>query len=113
MIYQNSAWRKATGFSLDPTGKPLEPVVEIKKGSIYKGNEIKKLWKNQTIKFIAMNDFTGENEELTGTIIGGYRAAKRRFPAECANIGEGNYLVEVKNRAGLFVVSKEDILKVL
>lgn len=42
MIYQNGAWRKETGLTLDPTGKPLEPVVLIKKGSIYKGGSMKK-----------------------------------------------------------------------
>ena len=45
MIYQNNAWRKETGLTLGPTGKPLEPVVLIKKGSIYKGGKMKKFEK--------------------------------------------------------------------
>ena len=30
MIYQNSAWRKETGMTLDPTGQPLEPIAKEK-----------------------------------------------------------------------------------
>ena len=41
-MYQNKAWRDETGFTLDLTGKPLEPVALIKKGSIYKGGKMSK-----------------------------------------------------------------------
>jgi len=31
MIYQNSAWRKETGMTLDPLGQPLEPIAKGEK----------------------------------------------------------------------------------
>jgi len=31
MIYQNSAWRNETGMTLDPLGRPLEPIVKVDK----------------------------------------------------------------------------------
>ena len=39
MIYQNSAWRKETGMTLDPLGQPLEPVLKINKPSTLIGKK--------------------------------------------------------------------------
>ena len=74
---------------------------------------MRELRKNEVIKFSMMDDFTGNEMELIGTIIGDHEEVRRRFPEECGEAEDGVYLVEVAQRSGLFVVTRDDVLEVL
>lgn len=67
----------------------------------------------EIIRFSAMDDFTGEEMELIGTVIGDHKAVRHQFPEECGEAEEGFYLVKVGNRSGLFVVAMDEVLEVL
>lgn len=117
MIYQNSAWRKKTGLKLDPTGKPLEPVALIKKGSIYKGGKMKELKKGTKIKFKAMNDFTGDMMQHEGRVEGGPKEIKKIQPIEYGELPDDEeiYLVVREDNFGntlRHVVSVDEISEV-
>jgi len=72
-----------------------------------------KLRKGQTIRFTAMDDFTGKEIELSGIVIGNYRNIKEQYPLEMGEVDKKSnlYLVEVPNRSGNFVVHISEIIK--
>ena len=103
MIYQNSAWRKATGgLKLDPTGKPLEPTVKIKR-----------LRKGSNIKFKCMNEFTGDEMIYKGTVLGNEKAVRKQFPVECGGATNCHLVKRVDNFGNdfLHVVYPEEIIE--
>lgn len=71
-----------------------------------------KLRKGQTIKFIAMDNFTGEEIELSGTVVGDHRMVKEKYPIEMGETDEKSdmYLIEVPNRSGNFVVHISELI---
>lgn len=42
------------------------------------------LREGEIIRFSTMDDFTGEDMELIGTVIGDHEAVREKFPEECA-----------------------------
>lgn len=71
------------------------------------------LRENEVIKFSAIDDFTGQEMTLIGTVIGDHEAVRKQFPEECAEVEEGFYLIKVGTHSGLFVVSRDEILEVI
>ena len=69
--------------------------------------------KGQLVKFKAMDDFTGEEIELSGTIVGDYKMIKEKYPLEMGEVDKKSnlYLVEVSNRSGKFVVHISEVIK--
>lgn len=72
-----------------------------------------KLRKGSTIRFISMDDLTGEKIEVIGKIIGDWRKIREGYPEECAwiNLESEVFLVEAQNYAERFLVYREEILK--
>lgn len=71
------------------------------------------LREGEIIRFSTMDDFTGEEMELIGTVIGDHEAVRIKFPEECGEAEEGFYLVRVGHRSGLFVVAVDEVLESL
>ncbi len=65
----------------------------------------------EVIKFSSLDDFSGQEMELIGIVIGDYKEVRKRFPEECGEAEEGFYLVRVGQRAGLFVVMIDEVLE--
>lgn len=74
-----------------------------------------KLHKNQIIKFITIDDLTGEEIELCGKIVADWEAIKRGHPEEYGGVDENSevYLVDALHYAERFVVYKDEIIKIL
>lgn len=53
------------------------------------------LRKNEVVRFTAMDEFTGEEMELIGTVKGDYKAVRKRYPEEAGEASSDTYLVEV------------------
>lgn len=72
-----------------------------------------KLRKGQVIRFKAMNDFIGEEIELSGTVVGDYRMIKEKYPIEMGEVDKKSnlYLVEVSSRSGNYVIHISEIIK--
>jgi len=47
------------------------------------------------VRFSAMDEFTGQNMELVGTVKGDYKEVRKQYPEECAEACKGDYLVKV------------------
>jgi len=64
------------------------------------------------IKFLSIDDFTGKEVELTGSIIGDFLKVRDTYPIECAEIHEGTFLVrETEGHSNrLFVVNDYEIV---
>lgn len=71
------------------------------------------LRKNEVIKFTAMDEFTGQDMELIGTVKGDYRAIRKQYPEEAGEASEDTFLVAVGNRSGLFVITRDEVLEVI
>lgn len=52
---------------------------------------------NEVIKFTAMDEFTGQEIELIGTVKGDYKAVRKQYPEEAGEASEDSYLVAVGN----------------
>ena len=72
-----------------------------------------KIRKGQTIKFTAMDDFTGKEIELSGIVVGDYKMIKEKYPLEMSEVDKKSnlYLVGIPNRSGNFVVHISEIIK--
>ena len=72
-----------------------------------------KLRKGQTIKFKAMNDYSGEEIELLGTVVGDWKEVKKRYPEEMGGIDENDevFLVDVPHYSGYHIVYMSEIIK--
>ena len=68
---------------------------------------------DEMIRFSAMDDFTGEEIKLIGTIIGNHEAIKKHYPEEYGEASNGLYLVKVGSRSGLYIVNADEVLKIL
>ena len=68
---------------------------------------------NEVIKFSAIDEFTGQEMELIGTVIGDYRAVRKQYPEEAGEASEDTYLVQVGNRSGLFIITRDEVLESL
>lgn len=69
------------------------------------------LRKNEVVKFTAMDEFTGQEMELIGTVIGDYKAVRKQYPEEAGEASEDSYLLKVGSRSGLFVITRDDVLE--
>jgi len=67
----------------------------------------------EVVRFSAIDDFTGEEMELIGEVIGNHEAVKKQFPEECEDVVPGFYLVKVGRQSGLFVISRDEVLEVI
>ena len=67
----------------------------------------------EVVRFSAIDDFSGKEMELIGTVTGDYKEVRKRYPEECGEAPGGFYLVKVGDRSGLFVVSRDEVLKSL
>ena len=65
----------------------------------------------KTIKFFAIDEFTGKRVKLTGKILGNHKSVRKQFPIECAEVPKGTSLVKVDGYSGFFVVSENEILE--
>lgn len=74
-----------------------------------------KLRKGSIIRFISMDEFTGQEVEITGKIVGDWEAIKRGHPEEYGGVDENSevYLVSALHYAERFIVYKDEIIKVL
>ena len=72
-----------------------------------------RLRKGQTIRFKAINDFTGEEITVEGKIVGDWKKIREGYPEECAWINSESscFLVEALHYAERFLVYKEEIIK--
>lgn len=72
-----------------------------------------KLRKGQTIRFIAMDEFTGQEVKLSGVVIGDYMIVRKNFPLEMGEVDkESNlYLVDVPDHSGHHVVHISEVIK--
>ena len=73
--------------------------------------KMQKLKTVKTIKFFAIDEFTGKRVKLTGKILGNHKAVKKQFPIECGEAQKGTFLVKVENRSGFYVISDYEILE--
>lgn len=71
------------------------------------------LRKNEVVRFTAMDEFTGQEMELIGTVIGDYKAVRKQYPEEAGNASEDTYLLKVGNRSGLFVITRDEVVEAL
>lgn len=71
-----------------------------------------KLRKGQAIRFTTMDNFTGEEIKLSGTVIGDHKMIKEKYPIEMGEVDEKSdmYLIEVPNRNGNFVVHISELI---
>lgn len=67
----------------------------------------------EVVKFTAMDDFTGKEMELIGTVIGDHKEVRKRFPEEAGEASEDAYLVQVTSQSGLFIITRDEVLKSL
>ena len=67
----------------------------------------------ERVKFNSINEFIAQEEELTGKVIGDYKAVKKQYPEECGEVKEGFYLVKVAERPGNFIIHQDEVLEVL
>ena len=51
----------------------------------------------EVVRFSAIDDFTGKEMKLIGTVTGDYKEVRKRYPEEAGEACEGFYLVEVGN----------------
>ena len=72
-----------------------------------------KLRKGQTIRFKAMDDFTGEEMELSGTVVGDWKKIKKDYPTEQGGVDENSdvFLVKAAHWAGNHIVHISEIIK--
>ncbi len=74
-----------------------------------------KLKKDQKIKFMAINELTGRNIKLSGTVIGGYIMIRKDYPLEMGDVDKKSdlYLVDVPDHGGVkfFVVHISEVIK--
>ena len=72
-----------------------------------------KLRKGQTIKFKAINEFTGRLVTLTGVVAGDYVVIKKNFPLEMGDVDKKSnlYLVDVPDHGGRFVVHTSEVIQ--
>lgn len=72
-----------------------------------------KLRKGQIIKFKAMDDFTGEEIELSGTVIGDWKKIKKQYSTEQGGVDENSnvFLVKAAHWAGNHIVHISEIIK--
>jgi hypothetical protein len=68
---------------------------------------------DEVIKFTAMDEFTGQEIELIGVVIGNYIKVRKQYPEEYGEASDDLYLVEVGNRSGLFIVALDEVLEVI
>lgn len=67
----------------------------------------------EIVKFTAMDEFTGQEMELTGTVIGDHKAVRKQYPEEAGEAPEDSYLLKVDNRSGLFMITRDEVLESL
>ena len=67
----------------------------------------------EVVRFSTIDDFTGKEMELIGTVKGDYRAVRKQYPEEAGNASRDAYLVEVGNRSGLFVITRDEVVEAL
>ena len=72
-----------------------------------------KLRKGQVIRFKAMDDFTGEEMELSGTVIGDWKKIKKNYPIEQGGVDENSnmFLVKALHWDGNYIVHISEIIK--
>lgn len=68
--------------------------------------------KGQLIKFKAIDDFTGKEIELSGTVIGDWKKIKKNYPMEQGGVDENSdvFLVKVAHWAGNHIVHISEII---
>lgn len=73
------------------------------------------LRKGQIIRFRAMDDMTGNEVELSGTIVGDWAKIKKNYPEEIGGVDENSevFLVDALHYSERFIVYREEILKTL
>lgn len=71
----------------------------------------KEIKKDDVIKFKSLCELSGKEVILKGIIVGDHEAVRKEFPEECAEAGEGAYLVKVENRSGFYAVMDYEILE--
>ena len=69
--------------------------------------------KGQTIRFKAIDDFTGKEIELSGTVIGDWKKIKKNYPTEQGEVDENSdvFLVKAAHWAGNHIVHISEIIK--
>jgi hypothetical protein len=69
--------------------------------------------KGQLIKFKAMDDFTGEEMELSGIVVGDWKKIKKNYPTEQGGVDENSdvFLVKAVHWAGNHIVHISEIIK--
>lgn len=72
-----------------------------------------KLRKGQTIKFKAIDDFTGKEIKLSGTVIGDWKKIKKNYPTEQGGVDENSnvFLVKAAHWNGNHIVHISEIIK--
>ena len=68
---------------------------------------------DEVIKFTAMDEFTGQEMELIGTVTGDYIKVRKQYPEEAGEASSDTYLIEVGNRSGKFIVALDEVLEVI
>lgn len=76
---------------------------------------MKKLDLQQRIRFSAIDDFTGQEMEREGIIVGYGDAVRKKYPEEMAEADDSMYLVKVEmpEREIYFVVHMSEVLEAL
>ncbi len=66
---------------------------------------------DEVVKFTVIDEFTGQEMQLIGTVKGDYIKVREQYPKEAGSASEDTYLIEVGNRSGLFVITRDEVLK--
>lgn len=53
---------------------------------------------DEMIRFSAMDDFTGKEMKLIGTVTGDYKEVRKRYPEEAGEACNGFYLAKVDDK---------------